>query len=327
VFTPKGEVIDLPAGSTPIDLAYAIHTEVGHRCRGAKINGRIVPLTYPLQNAEQVEILTVKSGGPSRDWLNPHVGYIKTSRARARIQRWFKQELAEESVASGRQILTRELQRVGLGSVKLDRLARKMGFDRLDDMLRLLAEGEVKIGRIVNAAQELAGPVEPVKTSPELVRPGRKRQEPGEFKIHGVGNLLTHVAACCHPVPGDPIVGFITQGRGVSIHRQDCNNILHQRTDAPDRLVEVEWGTGATDQYPVNIAVRAYDRHGLLRDITNVLADEKVNVSGLSTTVDKKNHVARIDLTVEVSGIQTVSRVLSKLQQVTNVSHVERLLR
>jgi len=326
VFTPKGEVIDLPAGSTPIDLAYAIHTEVGHRCRGAKINGRIVPLTYRLQNAEQVEILTVKNGGPSRDWLSPHAGYIKTSRARSRIQRWLKQELAEENIASGRQILNRELQRVGLGAVKLDKLARRMGYDKPDDMLRLLAEGEIKPARIVNAAQELAGPVEPVTSAPQPARPGPRPHKPGEFKIHGVGNLLTHVAACCRPVPGEPIVGFITQGRGVSIHRQDCSNILHQRTDAPHRLVEVEWGTDAAEHYPVDIAVTAYDRHGLLRDITNILADEKVNVVGVSTNVDKKSHLAYIDLTVEVSGIHTVSRVLSKVQQVTNVSQVERRL-
>jgi GTP pyrophosphokinase len=326
VFTPKGEVVDLPAGSTPIDLAYAIHTEVGHRCRGAKINGRIVPLTYRLKNAEQVEILTVKTGGPSRDWLSSHAGYIKTSRARGRIQRWFKQEHAEENVASGRQILTRELHRVGLGAVNLEKLAQKMGYDKVDDMLRLLAEGEVKSSRVVAAAQELSGPVEPAKAVPEPARHVRRRRTPGEFKIEGVGNLLTRVATCCRPVPGEPIVGFITRGRGVTIHRQDCSNVLHQRTDAPHRLVEVQWGTDAAEHYPVDIAVTAYDRHGLLRDITNVLADEHINVLGLSTEVDKKDHVAYIDVTVEVSGIQTVSRVLSKLLQVPNVTNVERRL-
>jgi GTP pyrophosphokinase len=327
VFTPKGEVVDLPAGSTPIDLAYAIHTEVGHRCRGAKVNGRIVPLTYRLNNAEQVEILTVKTGGPSRDWLSPHAGYIKTSRARSRIQRWFKQEHAEENVASGRQMLSKELQRVGLGAVKLEKLAQKLGQEKVDDMFRLLAEGEIKPARVVSAAQELAGPAAPAEEIPGPARPGRPvRRTPGEFKIHGVGNLMTHVAACCRPVPGEPIVGFITQGRGVSIHRQDCSNILHQRTDAPHRLVEVQWGTDAGEYYPVDVAVTAYDRSGLLRDITNILADEGINVIGVTTNVDKKDHVAHIDLTVEVSGIQTVSRVLSKLQQVTNVTNVERRL-
>ena len=326
VFTPKGAVIDLPAGSTSIDLAYAIHTEVGHRCRGAKVNGRIVPLTYRLKNAEQVEILTVKTGGPSRDWLSPHAGYIQTSRARSRIQRWFKQEHAGESVASGRQILTRELQRVGLASVKLEKLAQKMGYDKVDDMLRLLAEGEIKPTRIMAAAQELSGPVVPSRAVPEPARSGPSHRLPGEFKIHGVGNLLTHVAACCRPVPGEPIVGFITRGRGVSIHRQDCGNVLHQRTDAPHRLVEVQWGTDAGEHYPVDVTVTAYDRHGLLRDITNILADEQINVIGVTTNVDKKDHIAYIDLTVEVSGIQTVSRVLSKLQQVPNVTNVERRL-
>jgi len=327
VFTPRGEVVDLPAGSTPIDLAYAIHTEVGHRCRGAKVNGRIVPLTYTLRNAEQVEILTVKTGGPSRDWLSPHAGYIKTSRARSRIQRWFKQENAAESIASGRQILTRELNRVGLGEVKLEKLAGKLGHDKVDDMLRLLAEGEIKPARMVAAAQELSGPVEPARTDTGPARPVRRRETPGEFRIEGVGNLLTHVASCCRPVPGEPIVGFITRGRGVSIHRQDCSNVLHHRTGAPDRLVQVEWGTGSSESYPVDIAVTAFDRHGLLRDITNILADEKINVAGVTTTTEKRDHMAHIDLTVEVSGIQTVSRVLSKLQQVSNVTHVERKLR
>ncbi|MGA8260435.1 MAG: GTP diphosphokinase [Arenicellales bacterium] len=326
VFTPKGAVIDLPAGSTPIDLAYAIHTEVGHRCRGAKVNGRIVPLTYRLRNAEQVEILTVKTGGPSRDWLRPDAGYVKTSRARSRIQRWFKQEHAGENVASGRQMLTRELQRVGLSAVKHEKLASKLGYDKVEDMLRLLAEGELKPARVVAAAQELSGPVESSRTVPEPVRHGPARETPGEFRIHGVGNLLTHVAACCRPVPGEPIVGFITRGRGVSIHRQDCSNVLHQRTDAPHRLVEVQWGTDAGEHYPVNIALTAYDRHGLLRDVTNILADEQINVVGVTTNVDKRDHIAHIDLTVEVSGIQTVSRVLSKLQQVPNVTNVERRL-
>ncbi|MBS1269589.1 MAG: GTP pyrophosphokinase [Gammaproteobacteria bacterium] len=326
VFTPQGEVVDLPAGSTPIDLAYAIHTEVGHRCRGAKVNGRIAPLSYPLRNAEQVEILTVKTGGPSRDWLSTHAGYIKTSRARSRIQRWFKQELAEENIASGRQIVTRELQRVGLASVKLEKLAHTMGYDKVDDMLRLRAEGEIKSARIVGAAQELAGPVVPTKAATEKLRPASTRQRPGGFKIHGVGNLLTHIAACCRPVPGEPIIGFITRGRGVTIHRQDCSNILHQRTDAPHRLVEVQWGTDAGEHYAVDIAVTAYDRHGLLRDITNILADERINVIGVSTNVDKKDHIAHIDLTVEVSGIQTISRILSKLQQVPNVINAERRL-
>lgn len=328
VFTPRGEVVDLPAGSTPIDLAYAIHTEVGHRCRGAKINGRIVPLTWRLRNAEQVEILTVKTGGPSRDWLSPHAGYIRSSRARSRIQHWFRQEHAGQNIATGRQILMRELQRVGLGAIKLEKLAHRVGYDKVDDMLRLLAEGELKILRLISAAQELAGPSAPVRgeTDEPARFEARSRQTPGGFKIQGVGNLMTRVAACCRPVPGEPIVGFITQGRGVSIHRQDCSNILHQRTAAPHRLVEVQWGDQAVEYYPIDVMVTAYDRNGLLRDITKVLADERANVTGLATRVEKRDHIAHIDLTVEVSNIQAASRVLSRLQQVSNVTHVERRL-
>ena len=244
VFTPEGQVIDLPAGATPIDFAYAIHTEVGHRCRGAKVNGRIVPLTYALQNGEQVEVLTVKKGGPSRDWLSPHLGYIKTPRARSRIQHWFRQENYEQNVALGRQILEKELHRMALHDVNFEKLARKLKFNKAEDMFRMLAEGELKPVRVVNAAQEMVAPVEPQET-PIIPNRLRRSEAPRkEFKVLGVGNLLTNMANCCNPVPGDPIVGFITQGRGVTIHRQDCGNVLRHRTKAPERLVEVRMGCG-----------------------------------------------------------------------------------
>ena len=326
VFTPQGPVIDLHLGATTIDFAYAIHSEVGHRCRGAKVNGRIVPLTYALKNGEQVEVLTVKKGGPSRDWLSPHLGYIKTPRARSRIQHWFRQENYEQNVSLGRQLLEKELHRMALGEVNFEKLARKLKFNKADDMFRMLAEGELKPVRVVHAAQELIAPqtIEETPVIPtRMHRPDAPRKE---FKVQGVGNLLTHMGNCCNPVPGDPIVGFITQGRGVTIHRQDCSNVLRHRTVAPERLVEVEWGTDGEESYPVDILVTAYDRHGLLRDITAVLADSKINVNAVNLATDKKEHLSHMTLTVEVSNIQKVSQVLSRINQLPNVIEARRRL-
>ena len=326
VFTPNGQVIDLPKGATPIDFAYAIHTEVGHRCRGAKVNGRIVPLTYVLKNGEQVEVLTVRKGGPSRDWLSPHLGYIKTPRARSRIQHWFRQENYEQNVALGRQILEKELHRMALSEVNFEKLARKLKFNKADDMFRLLAEGELKPARVVNAAQDLVIP-ENVQETPVIpTRLRRTEAKHKDFKVLGVGNLLTNMANCCNPVPGDPIVGFITRGRGVTIHRKDCGNVLRHHTIAPERLVEVEWSKEGDESYPVDILVTAYDRHGLLRDITGVLADSKINVSAVNLETDKKEHLSHMTLTVEVNNIQKISQVLSKINQLPNVIEARRRL-
>lgn len=323
VFTPQGSIIDLPQGATPIDFAYAIHTEVGHRCRGAKVNGRIVPLTYALQTGEQVEVLTVKKGGPSRDWLNAHLGYTKTPRARSRIQRWFRQEHYEEHAVAGRQILDKELHRMGLGDVNLEKLARKLDYAKQSDMYAAIADGELKLTRYINAAQSLVAPESaPI---PVGTQPARRRQKPTQdhFKISGVGNLLTHLGNCCSPLPGDSIVGYITRGRGVTIHRKDCGNALRYRTAAPERLVEVEWGD-ADSTYPIELMVIAYDRQGLLHDITAVLADAKINVLAVNTTTEKDQHTARIALTVEISDIDKLSRVLSKIGQLPNVIDARR---
>jgi len=324
VFTPGGQVIDLPQDATPIDFAYGIHTEVGHRCRGAKVNGRIVPLTYKLKNGEQVEVLTVKKGGPSRDWLSPHLGYIKTPRARSRIQHWFRQENYEQNVAQGRQVLEKELHRMALDEVNYEKLARKLGYNKADDMFRMLAEGELKPVRVVNTAQEMVAPRNVQEAPVVPVRAQRTDTPRKEFKVHGVGNLLTSLGSCCNPVPGDPIVGFITRGRGVTIHRQDCGNVLRHRTVSPERLVEVEWGADGEESYPVDILVTAYDRHGLLRDITSVLADAKINVISVNLATDKKEHLSHMTLTVEVTNIQKISQALSRIGQLPNVIEARR---
>ncbi len=326
VFTPEGKVIDLPAGATPIDFAYAIHTEVGHRCRGAKVNGRIVPLTHVLKTGEQVEILTARNGGPSRDWLRVHLGYVKTSRARSGIQKWFRAQHQDETIASGRHMLEREMQRMGIGEVAFDRLARKLGLGKVEEMFVRLADGDLKLTRVISAAQSLISP-ERVDEAGEVlhhVRP-RKTGQQG-FEISGVGNLLTSLAACCNPLPGDAIVGYITRNRGVTVHRQDCLNALRLRAQSPERLVEVDWTRGADAAYPVQLAITAYDRQGLLRDITGLLADAKLNVLAVNTSTDKSEHIATMTLTIEVADIQSLSQVMARINQLSNVVDVRRVV-
>lgn len=322
--TPQGRIIDLPRGSTPLDFAYAIHSEVGNRCRGAKVNGRIVPLTYELNNGEQVDILTAKQGTPSRDWLNPHSGYLKTSRARARVRSWFKREDHEHNVAAGRTITDRELHRLGISGLKLEKLAEHYKFRQLDEFLATVGRGEITTGQLANALREYL----PATPEPEAESPGKwarnRSAVSGGVEISGVGNLLTSMARCCHPVPNDPIIGYITRGRGVTIHRQDCGNILRLQGDDRDRLIEVEWGAEAEAGYPVDISVEAYDRPGLLRDITTVFANDRINLLGVNTMTDTSDGIARMSLTVEISDIGQLSRILTQIGQLPNVVEARR---
>jgi GTP pyrophosphokinase len=324
VFTPKGKIVDLPAGATPLDFAYYIHTEVGNRCRGAKVNGSIVPLTYKLRTGEQVEVLTVKQGGPSRDWLNPDLGYLASSKARSKVQSWFKQQNYEYHVADGRNVLDRELKRLGLTDTNLERLAQDLKFAKVDDMLAAVSRGEVKTTQIVNAATAGTAPVEREERQVPTGRPTTGAQPGTAIEIQGVGNLLTTMAGCCKPLPGDPIVGYITQGRGVTIHRRDCPNVLEYSSDQRERLVEVEWGPKVATTYPVDVQITAYDRHGLLRDITSVLANEKINVIAVNTLSDKAEHVARMTITLEIPNLGVLSRVLARINQLPNVTEVRR---
>ncbi|WJW74623.1 GTP diphosphokinase [Thiohalobacter sp. IOR34] len=324
VLTPQGRVIDLPQGATPLDFAYYIHTEIGHRCRGAKVNGRIVPLTYELRNGEQVEILTTRQGVPSRDWLSPHLGYLKTPRARAKVRHWFREQDQEINIAAGRSVLERELNRLGTQQIPWEQLAERLNRDSVDDMLAAIGKGDFSTAQIAAAANELAAPARI-----ELELPVRERQHPpgkgqGDVQVEGVGNLLTHMAQCCRPVPNDPIVGYITRGRGVTIHRRDCPNVLRLKSENRERLLEVDWGDGSGDTYPVDIQVLAYDRPALLRDITNILASEKVNVIGVNTYTDSKDHVAHMRLTLEISDLAELSRVLGRIGQLPNVLEANR---
>jgi GTP pyrophosphokinase len=323
VFTPKGKVIDLPAGATPLDFAYAIHSDVGHRCRGAKVNGHIVPLTYALKTGEQVEVLTVKEGGPSRDWLNPHLGYLRTSKARSKVGQWFRLQNYDVSVADGRNVLEREFQRLGLADVNYERLAQKFGFAKVDDFLAAIGRGDVKPSQIVSGLQETVE-LRPKEERPLPVVPPARTAPPAGVTILGIGNLLTRMGRCCNPVPGDPIVGFITRGHGITIHRRDCPNALRHHGETDERLIEVSWGAEAGRTYPVDVEITAYERAGLLRDITSLLANEHVNVLAVNTLTDKAQNVARMTFTLEVPDLGVLARVLALIDQVPNVAEVRR---
>lgn len=276
VFTPKGEVIDLPQGATVLDFAYQIHSEVGHRCRGAKVSGDIVNLTYQLKTGDAIEILTGKELRPSRDWLNPHLGFLLTSRARAKVQSWF----------------------------------RKQDVDK----------NEIKTSNTANLL--------PKETEAEIALVPIKKPSGNkltDIAIQGIDNLLTYIANCCQPVPGDAIVGYITQGKGVSIHRQDCFNILRTQAEKPERLLEVSWGAKAVSRYPINLIIEAYDRSGLIKDITNILTNETVALLGLNCGVDKKEAMAFINLTVEITNLALLEQVITKLKQLSDIVTVRRV--
>jgi GTP pyrophosphokinase len=322
VLTPAGKIIDLPMGASPIDFAYHIHSEIGHRCRGAEVNGRIVPLNYQLQNGEQVKILTVKHGGPSRDWLNPHLGYIQTSRARSHIQRWFKLQNYTQNASEGRVQLEKELSRLGMSDVRLEKLAQRFRFNTVDDFMAAIGRNDLKISQVVGALQEHE------VQQPTVRRTHRGELPPAEYgtdiQVQGVGDLLTKVARCCKPVPGDAILGYITRGQGVSIHRHDCPNILRFIEQHSDRLIEVDWAPVAKNIYTVDILVEAFDRTGLLRDVISVVSNEGINVMATNTYTNPKTNYARLLLTLEITSINQLSRVLAKIGQLPNVTEARR---
>ncbi|MHB0774024.1 GTP diphosphokinase [Halomonas sp. WWR20] len=327
VFTPDGHVIDLPKVATPIDFAYRVHTEVGHRCRGAKVNGRIVPLTFKLKTGHQVEILTATKGGPSRDWLNPTLGFVKTSRARAKIQSWFKHQARDQNLVEGRHLFEKEFRRLDIEGIDLVTLAEAVNYQNADDMYAAIGAGDLRIGQVLHQAQQLFGDTDDQEQLERLLaKPKRHAKDDASgITVLGVGNLKTAMANCCHPVPGDQIIGFITQGRGVTIHRQDCPNILQLRSEEPRRIVDVEWGQRANVQYPVDIEIEAWDRSGLLRDVTHVLTHDRANVLSVNTVTDKHDNIARMKLTLEVDGLEALGRIFARIQQLPNVIDVKRL--
>jgi GTP pyrophosphokinase len=318
VFTPRGDIIDLPIGSTPIDFAYAVHTEVGNRCRGAKINGKLVPLDYKLKTGDQVEILTAKRGGPSRDWLNMHLGLVNTQRARAKIRQWFKKQDREQNLSQGREILDKELKRLGIVDLDIDDLGKYFEYKGSEDLYVALGCGDLAIGKIINHIQEVEkGDTDPLFTvSPVAV----ERKDSESVNVLGLKGILTSFAKCCNPAPGDEIVGYITRGRGATIHRKDCPNILRMKDK--ERLVKVSWGE-AKRTFPVSIMIKAYDRQGLMGDISTVLGNEGINMRDIHITIS--NNLATINLLLDIGDIGQLSRVLTLMESLPNVMEAFRI--
>ncbi|MCZ7549393.1 MAG: bifunctional (p)ppGpp synthetase/guanosine-3',5'-bis(diphosphate) 3'-pyrophosphohydrolase [Anaerolineales bacterium] len=316
VFTPKGDIIDLPAGSTPIDFAYHVHTDIGHRCRGARVNGKLVPLDQVLKTSDQVEVLTGKRGGPSRDWLNVNLGLVRTQRARSKIRAWFKKEDHEKNLSSGRELLERELQRLGMGDTNFERLARSLGYKQPDEMFVDLGCGDLSLARIVNLLSESQAGADLLTAA----APTSEAVATESINVVGLKGLLTTIAKCCHPTQGDQIIGFITRGRGVSIHRQDCPNIL--RVVDRDRLVRVSWGEHVRT-YSVPIRITAYDRTGLMGDISNLLNSEDVNIVDVGVKV--AHSMADLRLVVEVKDVKQLSRILTRIENIPNVLEAQRV--
>lgn len=324
LFTPDGHVLDVPRGATPLDFAYRVHTEIGHNCRGAKVNGRIVPLNYVLQTGEQVEIITGRTGGPSRDWLNPNLGYVNTSRARAKVQHWFKQQAREQNVQAGKVMLERELARMALTGTDYAQLIERLGIRSQEDLFAALGSGDIRLNHVVNVAHQL---VEPDRHAEQLELIPRRQQKSGrrgDVHIQGVGNLLTQLAGCCQPVPGDPIIGYITVGRGVTVHRADCATALQLQDRESERLIEVSWGGEPVQTYPVEIFIKAYDRAGLLRDVSQLLANEKINVLEASSRTNRDDNYASMMLTLEVPNLHLLGRLLTRIGQLPNVIEARR---
>ena len=326
VFTPDGHVVDLPPRATPVDFAYRVHTEVGNKCRGAKVNGRIVPLTYLLKNGEQVEILTSPNGHPSRDWLYPEAGYLHTSRARAKVAHWFKLQARDQNVEEGRQLLLRELDRLDLANEPLTPIAGDMNMKSVDDMFAAIGAGDLRVGQIVTAVLRRADTGQAQQELPLLRKPEPDRKaNDNNIYIEGVGNLVTLLAQCCQPVPGDDIRGYVTQGRGVTIHRSDCDNLLHLEVMEPQRVLQVSWGNKPNRTYPVDMLIQAYDRTGLLRDVSALLANERVNVTSVNTSSNQGENTASMQLTVEVESLERFGRLMTRIAQLPNVISARRV--
>jgi GTP pyrophosphokinase len=309
VYTPKGTIVELPRGATPLDLAYRIHTELGHQTTGARVNDRMVSLTYQLQNGDLVDIMRTRaSKGPSRDWLNPALGHVATSQSRGKIRQWFKHQQRQENVERGKEVVDRELRRLGLGSVSYDDLTKAFGLNQIDEFLATVGYGGITTHQI--AHQIAPPPPQPLPTPVPQTQP-----MPTQIQATGVGNLLTRIAGCCQPLPGDPIVGYVTRAKGISIHRQNCPSIVHEKER--DRLLSVEWGREEM-LYPAVLFIRSWDRVGLLRDIGALMAEEEVNIQEIKAS-DQKDGTAMIKLTLKVRNLAHLSRLLARLEDIRGI--------
>jgi GTP pyrophosphokinase len=323
LLTPRGEVIDLQAGATVLDFAYHVHTMVGHRCRGAKVNGRIVPLTHQPGSGDRIEILTAREPAPSRDWLSPQLGYLNTASARGKVRAWFRREDLAANVAAGRQILEREARRLTLSDEVLERLPAKLGRKGRDDLLVALALGEVGIAQLTRAMLEAQSP--PAAATAPPPRPPRESGEPGSLTVEGIGNLLTSLARCCRPLPGDEVMGYITRGRGVTVHRADCAALARLRARNPERAIAVRWQSAPDRAYEVAISVLGYDRRDLQRDVTNVIANSGARIVASGSHSDRDRGELTMQFTLRVHDYGELSGLLVKVAALANVIDVRRL--
>jgi len=321
LLTPQGQVMDLPRNATVLDFAYHVHTDVGHRCRGAKVNGRIVPLHFQPVSGDRVEILTGKTLEPRRDWLSAQHGFLTTHRAREKVRTWFKRVDHDANLAAGRAILDKELKRLALNNVELDTLPPRFHLQTLEELLVALALGDVSTGQLARALQEVYTP----PALPPAQVPRAPKRDKDAVIIEGVGNLLTTLARCCQPLPGDAIVGYITRGKGVSIHRADCAAFARLRDRDANRAIEVEWGGARAQAYEVDLLVRAYDRKWLHKDVTNVIAAANVHLLAVNTRVDSASGLATMNFAVRVTDFEQLSTLLGRLSGVPNVIEARRL--
>jgi len=316
VYTPKGEIKDLPKGATPLDFAFRIHTDLGYRCIGAKVNGRLVPLNYTLGNSDIVEIIAAKGEkGPSLDWLNPQLGYVKTSYGRGKIRQWFNKQERSQSIETGKQLLDKKLKRLGISIPNADKLAHQFNYSHSDDLFAALGCGSISSSQV---ALKLMADLEPPSETVEISPP--RKASPSSVRVLGVGDLFTHLAACCHPLPGDEIIGYITRGRGVTVHRRDCTNIINEAEK--ERLINVNWGD-VEQVYPVTIQVDAWDRVGLMRDISAIIAEEGVNITGVNLS-NHDDNITSLYFTLEVKSVAQLNKLISRIYPLGNVINIAR---
>ena len=317
--SPKGEIVDVPVGGTPLDFAYQVHTDLGHRTRGARVNGRMVSLDYQLKNSDTVEIVTGKTPQPSRDWLSPQSGFLASPRHRNKVRAWFRKQNQAQNKIEGRAMLDRELQRLGVNSPPIPELLRELGQESTEALHEALGLGEVSAAQVAGAVQRLQHARE---THPDTRQRPERQREP-DVEVQGIGDLLSTYARCCKPVPPEPIAGYITVGRGVSIHSQSCANLARLSLKSPARVLAVTWGKGERE-VPVDIEVQAFDRRGLVRDVSAALADEKISIRGMTTVTDKRDNVARMQISFSITGLPQLSKVLTRIAQLPNVISARR---
>jgi GTP pyrophosphokinase len=322
VVSPKGEIVDVPVGGTPLDFAYQVHTDLGHRTRGAKVNGRMVSLDYHLKNSDTVEIITAKTAQPSRDWLSAQSGFLASPRHRNKVRAWFRKQNEAQNKVEGRALLEREMHRLGVNSPPIPELLSELKLPSAEALHEALGLGEVTGSQVAGAIQRLLHAREARVEPPARPRPAVERQP--EIEVQGIGDLLSTYARCCKPVPPEAIVGYITVGRGVSIHAQSCANLARLSLKSPARVLAVTWGKTGSNEFPVDIEVEAFDRRGLVRDVSAALADEKISIQGMNTLTDKRDSVARMLINIAITGLPQLSRVLARIAQVPNVVSARR---